>query len=280
MLQESQTAVRDIASIIAARLRQDAGRLASQFSHRDQIQTRYCYIDALLPEEIAQEISAQFPRPEQMRFMKSFRETKYTTKSLDRFSPILAEVTFAFQDPRVIRCVEEITGMPMQKPDPHLYAGGLSLMTKGHFLQPHIDNSHEGSRTYYRTLNLLYYVSPGWKVENGGNLELWDDDVRQKVTIPSLFNRLVIMETNRHSWHSVSKVQVDQGRACVSNYYFSERSPDGDEYFHITAFSAPPDKPLSRLLSSIDNLARTALRQIIPQGVGRKDIYRSERVER
>src|SRR5690606_23734737 len=127
---------------------------------------------------------------------------------------ILSEAIFAFQKPVVIKAVEDITGLRQQKPDPHLYAGGLSLMTKGQFLGPHIDNSHESSRRYYRTLNLLYYVSPGWRLENGGNLELWDRKVSRKVTVPSAFNRLVLMETNRHSWHSVSEVAVDGARAC------------------------------------------------------------------
>ena len=66
---------------------------------------------------------------------------------------------------------------------------------------------------------LLYYVTPGWRLENGGNLELWDCAVRRNVTLVSQFNRLVLMETTPWSWHSVSPVVADGFRCCVSNYY-------------------------------------------------------------
>lgn len=45
------------------------------------------------------------------------------------------------------------------------------------------------SNRLYRALNLLYYVSPGWRLENGGNLELWDEHVTTPMTVESRFNR-------------------------------------------------------------------------------------------
>jgi Rps23 Pro-64 3,4-dihydroxylase Tpa1-like proline 4-hydroxylase len=62
-----------------------------------------------------------------------------------------------------------------------------------HFLRPHINNSHDSDRIHHRTSNLLLYISPDWKRENGGNLKLWDRSVRRHVTIDS---KLAIMETN------------------------------------------------------------------------------------
>ena len=47
-------------------------------------------------------------------------------------------------------------------------------MGRNGFLNPHIDNSHDGDIRLYRALNLLYYVFPSWQRSNGGNLELWD----------------------------------------------------------------------------------------------------------
>jgi len=54
-------------------------------------------------------------------------------------------------------------------------------MGNGHFLNPHIDNSHEAARRYYRTLNLLCYKTPGWRSEDGGSVELWDRQVLRVV---------------------------------------------------------------------------------------------------
>lgn len=238
-----------------------------------EVGVRYCALDNLLPTDIAQHIHAVFPRADQMRLMDSFRERKYTSKNFEQFDPLTADITFAVQDPRVVRVVERITGIKDQIPDSSLYAGGLSAMGLGHFLGPHIDNSHEASRKYYRTLNLLYYVSPDWTLENGGNLELWDHDVHRNATILSAFNRLVIMATDPWSWHSVDTVRTDRLRCCVSNYYFSQTSPTGGEYFNVTSFSARPEQKALRAFTWIDNKLRQFARSVAPNGFGRKDVY-------
>ena len=264
----------DLVRLIVARLESAETALKRAFeASRSEVGVRYCAIDDLLPEAVVRQIHERFPEPQFMRQMDSFREKKYTSKSFDKLDPLLADITFAVQDPRVLVVVERITGLKEQIPDSSLYAGGLSAMTQGHFLGPHIDNSHEASRRYYRTLNLLYYVSPDWTLENGGNLELWDMQVRQSATIVSKFNRLALMETTPTSWHSVSQVAVDRTRCCVSNYYFSPRSPTGSDYFNVTSFSAWPNQPLRRVLARLDNGLRQAVRWLVPHGLGKKDVY-------
>lgn len=70
-------------------------------------------------------------------------------------------------------------------------------------------------------LNVLFYVSPEWTLKNGGAFELWDDNIEIPKAILSRFNRVVVMETNKTSWHLVSKVLVNQPRCSIYNYYFS-----------------------------------------------------------
>ena len=264
-----QIVVRDqLVKLVCARLADAVKRLQSDFHGSiAEVGVRYAVLDDLLPDELAQRIHAAFPPPQSMRLMDNFRERKYTSKSFNQFDPLLADITFAIQDPRVLALVERITGIAQQIPDAQLYAGGLSMMGPGHFLGPHIDNSHDASRTNYRTLNLLYYLTPDWVPENGGNLELWDRHVQRHTTIVSRFNRLAIMETNPWSWHSVSEVKVDRLRCCVSNYYFSPRSPTGQDYFNITAFSARPEQRLRRALAFRDTKLRIA--RVDRVGLGR-----------
>ena len=248
--------------------------LSSMFHNsKSDVGIRFFYIDNLLPDEIVHEINMKFPAPEQMRLMKSIREFKRTSKSLEKFPSLITDITFAFQDPRVIKVVENITGIYEQVGDPNLYAGGLSLMGMGHFLGPHLDNSHNFDRSRYRALNLLYYVTPEWQLRNGGNLELWDKNLENKITIESKFNRLVVMETTPLSWHSVSKISVSQHRKCVSNYYFSKNSPTGAEYFNVTSFSAPKTQPLMRIALNIDGKIRGMIRRWKSIGIGRVDLY-------
>lgn len=73
-----------------------------------------------MPPDIVHQIFKDFPPASFMRLMDSFREKKYTSKNFDKFAPLLADITFAIQDPRVIAVVEEITGIMEQLPESRL----------------------------------------------------------------------------------------------------------------------------------------------------------------
>ncbi len=263
----------ELVQLILDRLDGDASAIKAEFAQERGIGAKFAAIDGLLPAEIAERIAKVFPSTSDMRLMDTFRERKHTTKDLKRFDRLIEDITFAFQDERVISKVAELTGIANAVGDPRLYAGGLSAMTRGHFLNPHIDNSHDGERRNYRVLNLLYYVTPDWKPENGGNLELWDPEVREPIEIPSLFNRLVLMSTNDSSWHSVNEVRVDGIRRCVSNYYFSPNSPNGYDTFHVTYFMARPEQKFRRIFTRLDSELRSRLRRIKKDGFAKKDIF-------
>ena len=259
--------------MILERLERDSDAIKADFETPKGVDTHFAAIDDLLPTAEAEKIAAAFPASEKMRFLDSFREKKYTSKALGEFASVIADITFAFQDDRVIAKVADLTGIRDAVGDPHLYAGGISAMERGHFLNPHIDNSHDGDRQNYRVLNLLYYITPDWKPENGGNLELWDEKVRNRVEIPSLFNRLVLMATNDKSFHSVNEVKPDLPRRCISNYYFSPHSPNGYETFHVTYFMARPEQKLRRLVTRVDSDIRTLVRRFKKNGLARRDVY-------
>jgi len=266
-----------LVKIILERFEKDADSIKADFHADKGIRTQFAAIDNLFPEEIARKIFEAYPNLDEMRLLDSFREKKYTSKSLEKFDPLITDATFAFQDERVIEAVAKVTGIEDPKGDPHLYAGGISAMAKGHFLNPHIDNSHDFEQKNYRVLNLLYYCTPDWKPENGGNLELWNEDVTEAVEIPSIFNRLVLMATNDKSWHSVNEVKADGARCCVSNYYFSPHSPNGYETTHVTFFQARPEQKLRRFVTTADGYLRTALRKVVKQGLSKKDLYEGEK---
>ena len=85
-------------------------------------------------------------------------------------------------------------------------------------------------------------------------------------------NRLVVMETNKYSWHSVSKVLAEGQRCCVSNYYFSEISPHGDEYFHVASFTGRPEQRLKRFFGVLDNAIRNIFSRTLKIGRGQNEI--------
>lgn len=228
----------------------------------------YCYIDELLPEELVQQIHEYFPKPEAAKLKKNIKEYKYIAYQMDLYHPLLEEVIYAFQDPKVVKKIGEICEMPQIEADEHLYAGGLSLMKKDQYLSPHLDNSHDKDRNLWRVLNLLYYVTPDWELQHGGNLELWPNGVQEApVTITSKQNRLVIMATHQASWHSVSPVINDAIRCCVSNYYFSEIPVKPTDTFHVTTFRGRPGEGFKDLILKADSALRMFVRKVFKKGV-------------
>jgi Rps23 Pro-64 3,4-dihydroxylase Tpa1-like proline 4-hydroxylase len=254
-----------LADMILERLKTGAEEMSRQW--RDA-RISHFVCDDLLPEDIARKIYDSFPLPGTMKMKKSLREYKYIAAQMNQYNPLLEEAVYAFQDPRVLKLVSQITGVAEMLPDENLYAGGISMMDKGKYLNPHVDNSHDKDRQNYRVMNLLYYVTPDWDVGNGGNLELWPDGPKGTPQVVfSRFNRLAVMVTHQTSWHSVSPVVAEGRRCCVSNYYFSPRPYDADEYFHVTSFRGRPEQPIRDLLLRADIGARMLLRKLFPKGV-------------
>ena len=256
--------------LIQGSLEKSKDSLVQQWLNPSGTRTRHFVIDDLLPTALCRHIYDAFPKDGRGFFNReSFREKKKTSADLSEYEPILAEITYAFQDPAIVATIADIVGFKEIEPDPRLYAGGLSMMFEGDFLNPHLDNSHDSERKKYRRLNLLYYISPDWQIENGGNLELWDEAGKMPKIIVSACNRLVLMETNKSSWHSVSPVRINQPRCCVSNYYFSELSPDRSDYFHVTTFTGRPDEKGKQILGVVDNVLRNAVSKALKMGRGK-----------
>jgi Rps23 Pro-64 3,4-dihydroxylase Tpa1-like proline 4-hydroxylase len=265
----------EIADHIGHRLERATATALGDFSKGGHIQA--CQVLDVLPPELARDIFNRFPAPELMALKRSIKENKRVAAQMDAFDPFLEEVVYAFQDPRVLRLVSKITGFKDIEPDVDLYAGGISTMSKGAYLRPHLDNSHDKDRNRYRVLNLLYYVTPDWRAEYGGSLQLWDEGPKGAArTFPCLFNSLVIMATGKDSWHSVSEVTHDGARCCVSNYYFSRHSPNASDYFHATSFRSELGRGFLDAVMRADNALRTTLLKFLGGAYQNPHVYKRD----
>jgi Rps23 Pro-64 3,4-dihydroxylase Tpa1-like proline 4-hydroxylase len=238
---------RDLGKQIAERLRLNKDKLAAQW--KAAVPVRHCYLDDLLPEDIARRIYSSLPAPHTLMLRESIKERKRVGIKVEEYAPEMAAILFAFQEEEVVDAVGNITGQEALSADASLYGSGISMMLEGDFLLPHLDNSHDGDGKLYRVLNLLYYVTPEWPESGGGNLELWDKSMKERKEVHARFNRLVLMETDTDSVHSVTKVEQSGGvRGCISNYYFSPVPSNHIEHIHKTTFFARPEDGLVKKL--------------------------------
>ena len=258
----------EIAEYIYLKLKEKGDSLKQNYkASKDEI--GFFYVDNLLPEAIAHKCFEIFPNASEMRCLKSIREYKYISAQMNVHHPLLEDVLYAFQHKKVIDIISEITGINSLFADESLYAGGLSLMTKNNFLNPHLDNSHDAERERWRVLNLLYYITPNWKLANGGHLEIWPNGPKKApILIESKFNRLIVMATHQNSWHSVNKVNSNStARCCISNYYFSSKPLKETDTFHVTKFRGRPNETFKNIILDIDATIRMTIRKIFKKGI-------------
>lgn len=257
-----------LADLIASRLQQDHEELTVSFARSGNI--RVCTIDNLFPEQVADALYNDFPDPSDtsLVYKSSLRERKFSTNQLCALPPSLRNAVLAFEDHRIIQLIQKITGFTALMKDQHMYAGGVSEMSKGHFVLPHTDNSHDFHRQNYRALNLLYYLAKEWKKSHGGNLELWPEGLEsEKIELVSKFNRLVIMETPPHAWHAVNELKVDHPRRAIFYTYFQKEPLADFHYFNVTSTRARPGNHFMNLVLHIDIKLRMLLRRIFPRGI-------------
>lgn len=257
----------ELANLIFDKIDQNKDSLKQAFTETEQA-IGYFFIDDLLPENLAVNIHEVFPKPSDMVLKKSIREDKYVAAQMNLYHPFLEEIIYAFQDKRIVDLIGEICGINEAIPDEYLYAGGISMMGNKQFLNPHLDNSHDKDRARWRVLNLLYYVTPDWQEAYGGNLELWPKGLKDdQITIHSKFNRLAIMATHNHSLHSVSPVNYEGFRCCVSNYYFSKTPLLASDTFHVTSFRGRPEHKAIDTVLQLDSWLRMTIRKFFKKGI-------------
>ena len=260
-----------LSELIVDRLQEKMMELQSNYQMTSS-EIGYFICDDLLPADVAMEIWEKFPNTDKLSKNKSLRESKHVGSNVDDFDPLMKSIIYAFQSQRVVRLIEEIVNCSDLIPDKSLYAAGLSSMSKGNFLLPHLDNAMNHDRTLWRHFNLLYYVSPGREEEDGGNFELWPNGPGlERLTINAKFNRLVLMNCNDDSWHSVSPVKSDLIRACLSSYYFSKNKPREDSRFHVTSFRDKDQGSLTDNFLKIDSGIRNLVRKFFKFGFFNKN---------
>ncbi len=229
-------------------------------------------IDNLLPNEIASQLNFDFPEEEELNHLNKIAENKYVGIYFSDGHKLVQECLYAFQEKNLLEIMSKITNIKHLISDTELYAGGVSSMSKGCFVNPHIDNSHDRNLENYRRLNLLYYVNKDWNPKNdGGELVLYPEGIKKKEKeIICKFNRLVIMKTDNKSIHGVKKIlSKTKTRKCISNYYFSKKSPSGGRYYHSTSFYGFRKEFIKGTYLELNAFARTYFKKVIYKITGK-----------
>jgi len=192
-------------------------------------------IDNFFDDATAQMLASEFPTLDSSVWYRydNAIENKRASNNWDRF-PKTTYKTFAYlNSPGFIQFLEECTGNKKLYPDIGLHGGGWHAHGRGGKLNVHLDYSIHPKLGLERKLNLIVYLTPGWKVEWGGGLQLWDHDEEANApkscvkTIDNVFNRAVLFDTTQNSWHGLpDPISCPEGtvRQSLAIYYLT--NPD------------------------------------------------------
>lgn len=249
----------------------DMGIEKLENDYRSSGPIKYLIIDDFLPVELASLLCDKFPPESELNILNARQEKKFVGVNFEKDQKIVEECIYAFQQEEILKLFSRICVIADLVGDPELYAGGISSMSKTCFLNPHIDNSHDRLRSKFRRLNLLYYVSEDWSSNDGGQLVLYPNGIKQNpIEIDSSFNRLVVMRTDNKSLHGVKQItSSDNRRKCISNYYFSKSSPLNKDYYHSTSFRGFPGERKKDLVLRLNAFIRTTVKSLTGTLIGK-----------
>lgn len=228
---------------------------------RDEIRNRvraatpfpnFC-IDNFLDEAFAETVLASFPTfAEAAKMGRSFsavnEKGKIQVTDASKFAAPIAELNHALATPEFRDLLSYAFDIPHLLEDDQLDGGGIHQTgARGH-LDVHVDFNYIEARQLHRRLNILIYFNKDWDPNWGGNIELWDKEVKVCAhSFSPIFNRCVVFETSEISYHGVSAVKCpeDRARKSFAAYYYTKEAPAGwDGQVHSTIFKARPDEVL------------------------------------
>ncbi|MBL1208908.1 2OG-Fe(II) oxygenase [Geminocystis sp. GBBB08] len=226
-------------------------------------------IDNFLPEAVLEDVLAEFPQPDQIKWQQfdTVAESKLASTSELLMGEATRFLLYQLNSSVFINFLERLTSIEGIIPDPHFIGGGLHQIKKGGFLKVHVDFNKHSKMNLDRRLNLLIYLNKDWEEEYGGYFELWNPDVTicEKKLLP-IFNRCVIFSTSEISYHGHPEPLTcpDQWtRKSLALYYYSQGRPEEEKADnHSTIFKERPGEKLIPKKETIQT--KELLKKFIP----------------
>jgi len=234
-------------------------------------------IEQFLEPSFARELAASFPSYDDAvktgRAFSAVNENrKVQVSDYSVFPEPAKRLADALGEASFLDDLGYITGIPRLHWDPTFAGGGLHETASSGWLDVHVDFNFQEALDMHRRLNILVYLNPVWEQAWGGELELWDVDVkhRQHVFAPT-HNRCVLFETSAKSFHGVTAVRCPEGvaRKSFAAYYYTREAPAGwDGAKYSTIFKARPEEYMKRHLLIPAQAARQSLREGVSSAKG------------
>jgi len=180
-----------------------------------------------------EEVVKNFPDLEKINFTQKYinkNEVKFANNDYKSFSSSIKSLFDFMNSSMFLEFLQKITSIEEKLIiDRELNGGGLHQIKTGGMLKVHTDFNRHPTLDLDRRVNILIYLNKNWEEAYGGDLELWDKEMKfcgKKIT--PIFNKMVIFSTNDFSNHGHPepiKCPQNISRKSIALYYFSKGRP-------------------------------------------------------
>lgn len=202
-------------------------------------------IDDFISPNVLEKCLEEFPQapdPESITFDRDQERFK-TGFHPDYMSPSVRSLFYSFNSRPFLKFLENLTGIKGLIPDPYYLGGGFHEIKQGGHLSVHADFNHHTRLDLERRINVLIYLNRDWSEDYGGQIELWDRKMKNRVVSKTPdFNRCVIFNTDSDSYHGNPNPinhPENKSRRSIALYYYTA-TWDNQRREHTTQFKARP----------------------------------------
>jgi Rps23 Pro-64 3,4-dihydroxylase Tpa1-like proline 4-hydroxylase len=194
--------------------------------YRDAQPFPHIVIDDLLDAKILRRILEEFPSSENKSFFDRDQERlKFQYQPHEVASGLTRNLFAELNSQAFLGFLEELTGIQGLISDPYFEGGGLHETKRGGHLGVHADFNVHSRLKLERRLNLLVYLNEDWDQDYGGQLELWDRQMKEcAVRVEPAFARAVIFNTALDSFHGHPdplNCPPNRSRRSIATYYYT-----------------------------------------------------------
>src|SRR3954452_13812671 len=183
-------------------------------------------IDDFIDPEVLRAVLADFPSNDDKQFFDRDQERfKFQYQPSEVQSGITRNLFAELNSQAFLAFLKEMTGIEGLISDPHFVGGGLHETKRGGHLGVHADFNVHGDLKLERKINLLIYLNEDWDPSFGGQLELWDRQMKECVErVEPVFGRAVIFNTALDSFHGHPdplSCPPERSRRSIATYYYT-----------------------------------------------------------
>lgn len=242
--------------------------------YENAVPWKHLMLDNFLNDELANSLFENFPPIDNLKVKrKSLNEDKAEDYHFENFHPSFSKLRAVIQSPEFYNYMSKLTGLKNLITTNDAMGSGVHQGKNGSYVDVHVDINMNVEAGLWRRINLLIYLNKNWQPEYGGDLEVWDKEMKNcHKEISPVFNRAVIFYTDDNSPHGYSKINIPEGETRKSFYtYFYTEIEEGVKYRDSRFVSRPDDSFVRKTVTNVKESLKINAKKLL-KAIGVKSL--------